>query len=50
MLKKMGEDIRRTDIKLKGMKESMEVAMRGLATSLEDVQAMREEVAAVERT
>ena len=50
MLKKMGAEIRRTDMKLKGMREHMEVTMRGLAKLLEEVQSMREEVAAVERT
>ena len=33
MLKKIGAEIRRADMKLKGMRESMEVAMRGISTN-----------------
>jgi len=50
MLKKMGVEIRCTDIKLKGMRENMEVAIMGLAKLLEEVETMKEEVGALERT
>jgi len=50
MLKKMGAEIRRADMKLKGMRERMEVAMTGISKLLEEVETMREDVAALERT
>ena len=50
MLKKMGAESRRADMKVKRMRESMEVAMRGLSPLMEEVETTREDMAALDRT
>ena len=50
MVKKMGAEIRRADVKLEKMRESMEVAIKAISKLLEEVESMRKDVAALERT
>ena len=50
MVKKLGAEIKHTERKLQGMTEYIEMALLGITKLLEDMESVREEVAALEKT